>query len=121
MMIVTLTGPQASGKTLTREILEAHKEEIEKKTGHQIAIREVLEDIPQGDVVDHHPAFRVMRFKASGKWMDTFVITVLGARHMQTVSDFLRKSNKLPKNGSMVVVDAMSPVAEEFFYPIEVK
>lgn len=113
MMIITLLGPMASGKTLTRKIIEKHKAEIEQMTGHPIAIREVL--------VDQVPTFRVMRFKASGKWMDTFLTSEPNARHMQTVSVSLRKSKKMPKGGSMVVVDAMTPAAEEFFYPIEVK
>ena len=45
MMIITLLGPMASGKTLTRKIIEKHKAEIEQMTGHPIAIREVLEDL----------------------------------------------------------------------------
>lgn len=122
MMIITLLGPMASGKTLTRKIIEKHKAEIEQMTGHPIAIREVLEDLPKFDaLVDQVPTFRVMRFKASGKWMDTFLTSEPNARHMQTVSVSLRKSRKMPKGGSMVVVDAMTPAAAEFFYPIEVK
>ncbi len=122
MMLITLAGPMARGKTLTRELLEAHKAEIEQKTGHCIAIREVLEDTPKFDaLVERVPTFRVMRFKASGKWMDTFLTSAPHARNMQDVSDLLKFAKKMPKSGSMVVVDAVTPAAEEFFYPIEVK
>ena len=122
MMIITLLGPMASGKTLTRKIIEKHKAEIEQMTGHPIAIREVLEDLPKFDaLVDQVPTFRVMRFKASGKWVDTYLQSFPKARHMQHVSDILHGCKKMPKGGSLVVVDAMTPAAEEFFYPIEVK
>ena len=122
MMIITLLGPMASGKTLTRNIIEKHKAEIEQMTGHPIAIREVLEDLPKFDaLVDQVPTFRVMRFKASGKWMDTFNITARKATHMQDVAELLRKAKNMPRGGSMVVVAPLTEKADAIFYPIEVK
>ena len=120
MMIITLTGPQASGKTLMREWIEQHIGTVEVKTGHKIFVNEVLDhNLPTEDCV--YPAFRVMRFKASGKWMDTFNITASQATHMQDVAELLRKAKNMPKGGSMVVVAPLTEKADAIFYPIEVK
>lgn len=120
MMIVTLTGPMASGKTLMHEIIKKHKAEVELKTGHKIFVNEVLDhNLPTEDTV--LPVFRVMRFKASGKWMDTFNVTVPHAKHMQDVADLLRFAKNMPKGGSMVVVTPLTAHADAIFYPIEVK
>ena len=122
MMIITLQGPQACGKTLTHEILKKYIQEIEEKTGHTIAIREVMDDsLPTASLDMLIPCFRVMRFKASGKWVDSFCISVPRATNMQHVSDLLRFAKNMPKGGSMVVVDALTETADRFFYPIEVK
>ncbi len=120
MLIVTLTGPMASGKTLMHEIIKKHKAEAEQKTGHRIVVKEVLErDLPTEDCV--FPAFRVMRFKASGKWMDTFNITARKATNMQDVAELLRKAKNMPRGGSMVVVAPLTEKADAILYPIEVK
>lgn len=120
MMIITLTGPMASGKTLMREWIEQHIGTVETKTHHRIFIKEVLDNnLPTEDMV--LPVFRVMRFKASGKWMDTFNITASQATHMQHVAELLRKAKNMPKGGSMVVVEALTESADAIFYPIEVK
>lgn len=120
MMIITLTGPMASGKTLMREWIEQHIGTVETKTHHRIFIKEVLDNnLPTEDMV--LPVFRVMRFKASGKWMDTFNITASQATHMQHVAELLRKAKNMPKGGSMVVVEPLTESADAIFYPIEVK
>lgn len=120
MMIITLTGPQASGKTLMREWIEQHIGTVEAKTHHRIFIKEVLDQsLPPEECV--LPAFRVMRFKASGKWMDTFNVTVPYAENMQDVAGLLRFAKNMPRGGSMVVVEPLTEKAEAFFYPIEVK
>lgn len=124
MMIVTLTGPMASGKTLMREWIEQHIGTVEAKTGHRIFVREVLDDnsaLHAVHALHAVPAFRVMRFKASGKWMDTFNITASQATHMQHVAELLRKAKNMPKGGSMVVVEPLTESADAIFYPIEVK
>ena len=120
MMIITLTGPQASGKTLMREWIEQHIGTVETKTRHRIFIKEVLDQslVPNDAVF---PSLRVMRFKKSGKWMDTFNITVHQASQMQHVADLLCKAKTMPKGGSIVVVEPLTKKAEQFFYPIEVK
>ena len=65
MMIVTLTGPQASGKTLMREWIEQHIGTVEVKTKHKIFVKEVRDNnLPTEDAI--LPVFRVMRFKANG-------------------------------------------------------
>ena len=120
MMIVTLTGPQASGKTLMREWIEQHIGTVEVKTKHKIFVKEVLDNnLPTEDAI--LPVFRVMRFKASGKWMDTFNVTVPHAKHMQDVERLLRFAKNMPKGGSMVVVAPLTEKADAIFYPIEVK
>lgn len=120
MMIITLTGPQASGKTLMREWIEQHIGTVEVKTKHKIFVKEVLDpNLPAEDCV--YPAFRVMRFKASGKWMDTFNVTLPHATHMQDVANLLRLVKNMPKGGSMVVVEPLTESADAIFYPIEVK
>ena len=125
MLIVTLTGPMASGKTLMHEIIKKHKAEAEQMTGHKIFVKEVLvkevleHDLPTEDCV--FPAFRVMRFKASGKWMDTFNITARKAKNMQDIAELLRKAKNMPRGGSMVVVAPLTEKADAIFYPIEVK
>ena len=122
MMLITLQGPQACGKTLTHELLKKHIQEIEQKTGHTVVIREILSyDLPANALNTLIPSFRVMRFKASGKWVDSFCLSVLRATSMQHVSDLLRTAKTMPKGGSIVVVDPLTEAAEHFFYPIEVK
>ena len=122
MMLITLQGPQACGKTLTHELLKNHIQEIEQKTGHTIAIREILsDDLPANALDTLIPCFRVMRFKASGKWVDSFCISAPRATSMRHVSDLLRIAKIMPKGGSMVVADSLTEAAEHFFYPIEVK
>lgn len=118
MMMITLTGPQGSGKTSMREWIEQHIGTVEAKTGHRIFVREALDD---NSVLHAVPAFRVMRFKASGKWMDTFNITASQATNMQHVAELLHKAKNMPKGGSMVVVEPLTESADAIFYPIEVK
>lgn len=103
-----------------REWIDQHIGTVEVKTGHKIFVKEVLDQslVPNDAVF---PSFRVMRFKKSGKWMDTFNITVHQASQMQHVADLLRKAKTMPKGGSMVVVEALTEKAEQFFFPIEVK
>lgn len=120
MMIITLTGPMACGKTLTREIVEKHKAEIEGKTGHKILVKEELDQKLTTNEELVYPVFRVMRFKASGKWMDTFYVHLL-VENMRDAAKLLPQLHPVPKGGSMVVVEAITPAAEQFFYPIEVK
>ena len=121
MMLITLQGPQASGKTLMHEKLRELLPEIEQKTGHKIQIRETSGELPKEGIDMKTPSFEVMRFKASGKWIDTVNVSVPLGKRMQDVSDQLMVSCHKPKGGSMVVVRALSDAAEEFFYPIEVK
>lgn len=121
MMLITLQGPQASGKTLMHEKLRELLPEIEQKTGHKIQIRETSGELPKEGIDMKIPSFEVMRFKASGKWIDTVNVSVPLGKRMQDVSDQLMVSYHKPKGGSMVVVRALSDAAEEFFYPIEVK
>lgn len=122
MMLITLQGPQACGKTLTHEILKKYIQRVEEKTGHSITIREVMDNsLPTAALDTLVPCFRVMRFKASGKWVDTFNVSVPHGKRMQDVSNLLRLAKNMPKGGSMVVVDALTETADRFFYPIEVK
>ena len=122
MMLITLQGPQACGKTLTHKLLKKHIQKIEQKTGHTIVIREILSDDLHANTLNTLiPSFWVMRFKASGKWVDSFCLSVLRATSMQHVSDLLRTAKTMPKGGSIVVVNPLTEAAERFFYPIEVK
>lgn len=122
MLKITLEGPMASGKTLMRHIIECNTSEVSTKTGHQIEIIELLTDVKGSeDDVPAGPAFKVFRFKASGKFDTEFLLEVPDAKRMDQVCDHLRKSKKLPAGYSMVIVAAQNNAGEAFFYPCEVK
>lgn len=122
MMLITLQGPQASGKTLMHEKLREILPEIEQKTGHKIQVQEVYDEALSEKAIDMSiPRFEVMRFKSSGKWIDTFCISAPALKDMRDVAHLLRSAKNMPEQGHMVVARALSDAAEEFFYPIEVK
>ena len=122
MMLIVLAGPMACGKTMTHKILREHMAKIEEATGHRIEVVERIDDQLHEALFDAPPVpvFRAMRFKASGKWVDSFPIVVPGATTMQHVSDYVRKARPL-NGGSIVVYEALTQPAEDFFYPVEVK
>ena len=116
MMLIALAGPMACGKTMTHKILREHIAKIEEATGHRIEVVERIDDQLHEALFGTPPVpvFRAMRFKASGKWV------VPGATTMQHVSDYVRKARPL-NGGSIVVHEALTQPAEDFFHPIEVK
>ena len=125
MLKITLEGPQASGKTLMHEIIKAHIAEVAGKTGHEIEVIEMNlskaaaenRQYPKGEV----PSFKVYRFKPSGKYDMEFDFKTPDTLSMNAVVKQLRKSKKMPAGYSMVIAAPNNQMAEDFFYPVEVK
>ena len=125
MLKITLEGPQASGKTLMHEVIKAHMAEVTAKTGHGIEVVERNPEqagheprqYPKGEI----PSFKVYRFKPSGKYDMEFDLFAPDTKTMNVVSKLLRETKKLPAGYSMVIAAPNNQMAEDFFYPVEVK
>ena len=125
MLKITLEGPRASGKTLMHEVIKAHMAEVTAKTGHGIEVVEMnmskagaeSRHYPKGEV----PNFKVYRFKPSGKYDIEFDLLAPNTNNMNAVSKLLRETKKMPAGYSMVIAAPNNQMAEDFFFPIEVK